>query len=451
MTGVSDIDGIVWPRIGAGGPEGLRALGGRLDETQWWSPDELAAHQMQQLRRLAEHAAASTVFHADRLGPLLPADGRRPTMADLRRVPVMTRRDLQADPGAVRSNALPPSHAPVGELRSSGSSGEPVGVLSTAVTEIFHAAINRRLHRWHDKDFSAEATAIKVLRGNEPAASARDQPLRWSSAPAGGDMYVFEISRPVSEQLAWLREHDPVYLLTYPSNLRDLLRRSRDAGYRPARLRAINTMSETLDPELRALCRSVWQVPIVDAYSAIECGMIALQCPEHDHYHVQSENVIVEVVDDRGNPCGPGEHGRALVTDLHNFAEPIIRYEIGDYVTVGGPCPCGRGLPVLDRILGRSRNMVRYPDGDSAWPMAWSSGSMAEITDIRGIQLVQHSFEEIEVRLVVAEPLTQSTETELVAYFAERLGHPFRFRFVYLDRLERLPGGKFEDFMCRVP
>ena len=88
-------------------------------------------------------------------------------------------------------------------------------------------------------------------------------------------------------------------------------------------------------------------------YTCQEAGYLALQCPDYPHFHVQSENVLLEVVDDVGQPCGPGEVGRVLITSLNNFATPLIRYELGDYAEVGAPCPCGRGLPVLKRIMGR--------------------------------------------------------------------------------------------------
>jgi phenylacetate-CoA ligase len=105
---------------------------------------------------------------------------------------------------------------------------------------------------------------------------------------------------------------------------------------------------------------------MVDMYTCQEAGYLALQCPDHPHYHVQSENVLLEVVDDQGLPCAPGEVGRVLVTSLNNFATPLIRYEIGDYAEVGAACSCGRGLPVLKRIMGRYRNLLTLPDGTRA-------------------------------------------------------------------------------------
>ena len=110
-----------------------------------------------------------------------------------------------------------------------------------------------------------------------------------------------------------------------------------------------------------------WGVPLSDMYSGREVGYLALQCPQHDHYHVMSEGNFLEVLGDDGRPCQPGETGRVVVTTLHNYVMPLIRYEIGDFAEVGEPCPCGRGLPVLTRILGRQQNMLTLPTGESRW------------------------------------------------------------------------------------
>src|SRR6185437_16003324 len=160
----------------------------------------------------------------------------------------------------------------------------------------------------------------------------------------------------------------PHYLLSYPSNSRALARYAQREKIRLPGLRAVHTYGEPLTPDVREACREAWGVPAIDVYSCEELGFVALQCPRHEHYHVQSESVLVEILDEDGLPARPGEIGRVVLTSLHNFAMPLIRYAIGDYAEVGAPCPCGRGLPVIERLLGRRRNMVTLPDGRRAWP-----------------------------------------------------------------------------------
>ncbi len=177
--------------------------------------------------------------------------------------------------------------------------------------------------------------------------------------------------------------------------------------------------------------------------------MIALQCPEHPHYHVQAESVLVEILNGGGKPCAPGETGRMVVTDLHNFATPLIRYEIGDHAEVGEACPCGRGLSVLNRILGRVRNMATLPSGETFWPRFYSD-DLAKVAPIRQAQLVQRSVHDIDVRLVVARALTAEEEERLKSVILRYLGHPFRLGFTYMDEIPRSASGKYEDFLSLV-
>jgi phenylacetate-CoA ligase len=167
-------------------------------------------------------------------------------------------------------------------------------------------------------------------------------------------------------------------------------------------------------------------------------------------YHVQAESLIVEVLDSEGRACPPGESGRVVVTDLHNFATPLLRYELRDYAEVGPTCSCGRGLPTLRRVLGRERNMVRLPNGERHWPLV-GLHRFREVGQILQYQLVQHDLEQVEMRLVIAARLDAGAEARLIEIVQQALGHPFRIRLSYSQgELAPRAGGKFEEFVCRV-
>jgi phenylacetate-CoA ligase len=160
--------------------------------------------------------------------------------------------------------------------------------------------------------------------------------------------------------------------------------------------------------------------------------------------------VLVEVLGDDDEPCAPGEVGRVVVTALHNFATPLIRYEIGDYAEVGENCACGRGLPVLKRILGRERNFLVLPNGDKRFPEARMI-LMRLAPEIRQFQLLQKTVENIEVRLAVTSPLEGSKESRIARELNAKFSHEFSYRFVYVDSIPRHANGKFEEFKSEVP
>jgi phenylacetate-CoA ligase len=149
------------------------------------------------------------------------------------------------------------------------------------------------------------------------------------------------------------------------------------------------------------------------------------------------------VLGEDGAPYSP-KIGRVVITDLHNFAMPLIRYAIGDYAEVGEPCSAGRGLPSLRAVLGRRRNMIVFPDGRRHWPLT-GFHRFGDVAPIRQYQFVQHTREHIEVRLVADRPLSTAQPT-LVA------DHPRLFGYRSLgapaSARRRVRGRQFEEFVC---
>jgi len=257
------------------------------------------------------------------------------------------------------------------------------------------------------------------------------------------------ITTDLAEQMEWLLAEDPDYVITYPSNLQALAHCALAGDMRLPRLREVRTFGEVLPAGLRELCRRAWNVPLTDLYSAQEVGYIALQCPLHEHYHVQSENLLVEIIDEQGKACVPGQVGRVVVSTLHNFAMPLIRYEVGDYAEVGAPCGCGRQLPVLKHIVGRVRNMVMLPDGRRHWasfpPHKW-----AHIAPVAQLQIVQKSRTNMVLRVVAPRELTADERLKLVAALQTCLGYAFRMDIERVDEIPRAANYKFEEFISEI-
>ncbi len=443
----SILEGVVWPAVPKTADAIVLALQHQLDRSQWWPPETLRALQFRQLERLCVHAARTVPFYKDRLGKAGRPGGLSPETWD--RVPVLKRAEVQEAGQDLLSRLIPKGHGKLGDITTSGSTGRPITVKATGVVSLFFQAINLRYHLWHGRDLSQKVAAIQVLKGQMLKAAEQGKPALWPPGFNTGKMYYCPIDKPLGEQLEWLSGLEPAYLLTYPSNLRALLQKAGESGMKVPGLREISTMGEVLDPDIREACQRLWGIPVIDVYSAQEVGMIALQCPDHTHYHVQAENVYVEVLDGDDKPVKPGRVGRLVVTDLHNFATPLIRYEIGDYAEAGGPCPCGRGLPVLKRIQGRTRNMATLPNGEQVWPRIGSS-RLSRIAPVRQIRLVQRSLEEIQIDLVVARPLTGEEEEKIKEAIGKGFGHTFRLVFNYMDEIPRAASGKYEDFRSEI-
>ena len=278
-------------------------------------------------------------------------------------------------------------------------------VLRSGLDQLMWQAITLRDHAWHERALSG--TLCSIREGVERTPDGTWLPS-WGP-PASilfdtGKAAALPAQTDVAEQVRWLVQRDPDYLLIYPTALAALLRQLQQHDLKLPSLREVRTVAEVLSDATRDLCREVLGVPIVDIYSASELGNIALQCPQSGLYHVQSESLLVEILDGNGAPCLPGEVGRVVVTTLHGFAMPLLRYELRDYAEVAAACPCGRGLPSLRRILGRTRNLMRTPLGEDLWPLGLLNDY--HWAPIRQYQVAQLELDHIEFRMVTDRPLT---------------------------------------------
>jgi phenylacetate-CoA ligase len=356
---------MVWPRVHAAPDAALLALSFQLEQTQWWPAERLLEAQLLQLRALLRHAYAHAPFHRARMAELDFDPYADFGWDDFARLPRFTRRELQQNGENLDGRKLLAGHGEFLAATSSGSTGLPVSFYSTGVTRLMWQALTLRDHLWRRRDFSLKLASIGDF------AQAMDLP-NWgnpvaSVAPTGAAA-VFPIEEPAARQVAWLLEQKPGYVLTYATNLDALLRHCAARGIRLPGLREARSFAESLPPYLREFCRDTWGVPLTDMYSSREAGYIALQCPESPVYHVQSENLLLEVLDAHGRACEPGQSGSVVLTVLNNFATPLIRYEIGDVAVPGTRCSCGRALPVLERVIGRVRNLLTLPDGEQRYP-----------------------------------------------------------------------------------
>ncbi len=452
----STLPGVVWPTFAAPNALPLMSFLWQFERTQWWDPKTLFAAQCVQLRQLLAHAFEHSSFYRQRLEAAGYRLGQAVNVELMAQLPLLTRTDLQQEAGNMRCEHYPKGHGGVFSQSTSGATGTPVTVVSTALNGQMQAAIGLRDHRWHKRDLTGRLACIRSISKQQLALMPDDLHADTWGQPMDilfetGDAWFLSINTPVDRQVEWLDEVNPDYLLTYPSNLVALAQIYSGANRRLPALREIGTISEQFLHEAMLLCEEVFDVPVKDIYSCSEAGLLASQCPEFTHYHEMAEKVFIELLNDDNEPCKPGEVGRVVITDLHNFAMPIIRYDIGDYAERGAPCPCGRGLPVLNEIKGRVRGLITLPSGERFVPrlMITEFSELAGV-ELRQIQIVQKSLEEVEVRLVTTTPLNDEQAARLTKGINRRLQHAFNISYSYHDAIPRNAGDKFEDFISEV-
>jgi phenylacetate-CoA ligase len=427
--------------------EAIKNLTETLNHLQWYTPKKIREIQTNKLKALVAYHVKNSQWFSERIrtSNLKPNDV---FVENITALPLLSRRDIQSAGEGFFCKEVPKSHGKIGTVKTSGSTGEPVVVKATDVVSQFFHSLNYQEVMWHKRDFKLRMAAIRA--GQHENKEVPDWGLPYSKLHETGPGLIINIETDILEQDKLLRKFRPEILIVYPNNLKALL----DIWEKDPpnfKLKHIKTVGETVSDSLRDRVKSFFDLTIEDIYSSQEVGSIANKCPDSDLYHTMDSNLIVEIIDDEGNPVKTGSVGRIVITDLHNYASPIIRYVIGDYAERGPICHCGRGFLTLKKIMGRERNLIVQPDGSKYWPMVGMYQFDGLDFVIRKYQVIQHDRENIEYKIVTDEPITLKQSVDLVNIAKKALGDHFTYKVTRYDKEWPLPpNGKFEEFVCKV-
>lgn len=423
-----------------------------LNKSEWWTREQITEHQERALKKIIlHHAAHNTYFKA-----ALKEQGLFPkdlfTVEGLKKLKPMLKRDIQTAGEDFYTKIVPPDHKPVRDISTSGSTGEPIKVLKTQLDNVIWNAMTMRDHIWFSRDWRGQKyCAIKAGIKIKAGVAQWGGPVNLLYGPtATGPGLALPVWMTTEEQLDAVEEFQPDVINLHAGVLAGFVTLWERRGYGLKNLKHCKNISDTVSDELRERFRAVSGLEIEDNYSCSETGTIAIQCPVSGLYHAMEETQIIEVLDENGNECREGEIGRVVITDLFNTANPIIRYDINDYAQVGGACGCGRVHKTFTKVLGRERNLLKRPDGSTFWPRA-GRYELLKIAPVRQWQIIQHSYDDIEFRIVTDDPLTEEQTTKIAEVFGKAINDfaPVRVTW-FKDSIPPNAGGKFEESICYV-
>jgi phenylacetate-CoA ligase len=423
-----------------------------LARTEWLPPHQLVAYQRQLLERLVRHASNQVPFYRDRLGCLFARDGSI-DFSRWHEVPILERADVIAHGAEMRTRDLSPLYGDIVELRTSGTTGIPLHHVANRLVIVAANAAMARMVRWFGLDTSRPLASIRVYtRGASPSYPDGVVSAGWNAASPQAASYGLELRTPVAQQLEWLARRGAPYLMTAPSNALALAYAATPDEARDLGIEFIFGFGETVSPHARELVAQRLRARLAGFYSCEEIGFIATECNAAPHYHVVAENAVVDIVGPAGRPAAAGEVGRVVVTGLYNYAMPFIRYAVGDAASwAATPCRCGRSLPVIAQVEGRTRSAFVFRDGKRMWPRLWDARAIGAFVPFREFQMVQIDREHIEFRYVPDGSGRAVDTAGLAAFVREKIHPSVEMILLPLEHIPRAPGGKFEQFLSRVP
>ncbi|HVN28120.1 MAG TPA: AMP-binding protein, partial [Candidatus Binataceae bacterium] len=355
------------------------------------------------------------------------------------RLPILPRAQIPTLAASVR--ALTPDGVEPLTSRTSGSTGMPVSFYFDATHQAGRFAARARYlmeHGWNP--LLRSAWIMNVAMDSPDGALTRGSRFLGSR--------FFPHTSDIEAQAGWLREFNPHFLYAYPVNFEGLAQVF-EGEHRPLpSLRKIFSGSEVLDDSLREKLTRTFGVAAADNYGSTE-AFLAWECPAGS-YHINAEHVIVEVVDDDGNPVAPGAFGRVLVTTLQNRLMPLVRYEIGDYaIATDRVCGCGRTLPCIGKIIGRGVNLFIDKDGKRFVP--WDLfRPLKDRPWIRQYQIAQTARDRFRIRYVADRALALDDQAAVARHFENILHWRPQFDFERCDVIARAKSGKFMTAICEI-
>jgi phenylacetate-CoA ligase len=418
-----------------------------LERTQWWPPERLAALQLEKLRALLTRASGGVPYYRDLLGQLGIAPAQLKSMADLARLPFLTKDLIRANADRLKSDRA----GTLKRYNTGGSSGEPL-VFYIGPDRVAHdVAAKWRATRWWGVDIGDPEIVVWgspiELGAQDRVRAFRDRLLRtkllsaFEMSPAKLDGFVAEI-----------RAMRPKMLFGYPSALAHIARHARARGVHMDDLgiRVAFVTAERLYDDQKALIASTFGCRVANGYGGRDAGFIAHECPEGG-MHISAEDVLVEIVDAAGTSLPPGESGEIVVTHLATGDFPFIRYRTGDVgILDAARCPCGRGLPLLREIQGRTTDFVVAADGTVMHGLAL----VYVVRDLPGIgafKIVQESPARTRVLVVPASGYSPGVEDEIRKGFRARLGQDVEVIVERVDEVRPERSGKFRYVVSQVP
>ena len=407
---------------------------------QWWDGDKINAEGDRLVRKLASHAAATTEYYGQLFRDLHldPANMQLP--ADWERLPLLDKDILRRRYRDIISSSPHGSNSYVNH--TGGSTGSPVRFLTDLT-------LYRYMQAWMDLTYSWAGWRPGEIRLNLWGGKECNlPPTLWDRARAtlagGFTIPVYEYTE--QELRCWwevICRLQPTIIYGYPSVLEDFSRWLDAEAISPVGIKGVFSSAEVLYPRQRRIIEQVFDCKVYNQYGSREAPCIASECPEGG-MHIFCDLNRVEFLAPDGDPNGDQE---IIVTPLHGYAQPLLRYRLGDMGRPrAGACRCGRGYPLMDLNVARSRDFLISQSGSKIYP-----GFFTRLMDgcnwVHSFQFVQNGLAQLELNLEVMdthelEGRRQRLRAEILPEIESRIGTLDEFQINIVPQINRTRAGK---------
>lgn len=411
-----------------------------FERNQYLHPDELRALQMRRLRQQLVDAYRYVPFYRHRMtqAGLTPLDIQ--THEDLHLLPVLTKRDIQDHQDLLAASNIPAAKRD--RNQTGGSTGSPLQFFVDRERFDSRMASTERHNAWaglQPGDWYAHLWGSRFDVGDKP-----DSNPAWRQSLLYRNLTLHTAAVTEEAMMRYvevLRKYRPRYMLAYAQSAVLFAEFCVANNIRDIEFKSMIVSAEMLLPGKRQVIEETFGGKVFNRYGCREVSVIASECEYHSGLHVNADALLVEV---EPAPHLPTGMGRVLITDLLNRSMPLIRYEIGDLASLDSDlsCPCGRSLPLIGNIQGRTSDFLHLPNGRM---IAGPSLALlaADMRDVRQMQFIQPDPRHVTLKVVAGHGYSALTEQELRRRMQPYLEDVSNLTIVTADSIPSEPSGKY--------
>lgn len=417
-----------------------------MEHTQWLSSEHLEALRVERLRTFMADVGKHVPYFRNLFRDMAFDPSSIQSTSDITRLPLLTKDVIRANTDQLKSDVA----QSLVRFNTGGSSGEPL-IFYLGNERVSHdVAAKWRATRWWDVDIGDPEIVVWgspiELGTQDKVRMIRDHVMRTKLIPA------FEMSEEKLDIfLHEIRTMRPKMLFGYPSALSHIARHANAKGVRMDDLgiRVAFTTSERLYDEQRQQIATTFACRVANGYGGRDSGFIAHECPSGG-MHITAEDLIVEIINSEGKVLPPGQSGEIVITHLATKNFPFIRYRTGDIGILDEKvCPCGRGLPLLKEIQGRTTDFVVAQDGTVMHGLALIY-ILRDLPGIKAFKIIQESLDRTRVLLATDREFDEQNCVVIITGFKQRLGESVKIEIERVPEVPKETSGKFRYIVSKV-
>lgn len=424
------------------------AIKNHLEESQWQTEAYILEQQAARLRLFVVNTLNNVPYYQELFKKLNLAASDINSVEDLAKLPFLDKNTIRDNFATLKSSKA----GVVNSFTTGGSSGTPLTFLLGNERVSHDVAEKWRATRWWDvdigdKEIVAWGSPIE-LGAQDKVRIFRDKLFRSTLIPAF-DMDEAKLLGFIEK----IKHIKPEMLFGYPSVFSLIAKAAlaQNIDLTKIGIKVVFVTSERLYPYQRELIEKAFGAPVANGYGSRDAGFIAHECP-HGKMHISAEDLIVEIIDSNGKTVPKGEKGEIVISHLATSDFPFIRYKTGDIAALDTEsCTCGRGLPVLKDIEGRTTDFVVSANGTMMHGLALIY-ILREFSGIEEFKIIQETKLHTRIQLVLAVDNKQleGLQSTIINGFKARLGSEVSIDIEVVDKIEAEKSGKFRYVISKV-